>query len=591
MQENANAEGPTSNFECRSDEGQSVLTSTFDVRGSTFNVRIFFQLTIILLAGLFIYGYRLGGSPLDRTEPFRALVAHQMVNGGDWLVPRLYGEVYLRKPPLIYWIEAGTEKLIGRGNEFVWRLPSAVGSALLAVFVAWWAGRWFGAAARLPSGFACLALVALWDQNRSADIDALNTAFAIVTSLCVLELICGPGRYRAAWALGLGLSLGATLLLKGPGGLPQIIGAIIGPAIFLRNWKIVRKASIAIGLLVGFAVFAAYVVSAKIAMQHAGIVPDKTGWYEVIEKIFLHGWGRRALAMLMPAELIAFALPVSVVLPFAILLIRKVPGCDPRFTRLLAILGTLAASVVIWMIDGNDNPRYEYVMLPLLAPVVGLVWSDWGRRAFWFDQTLLGVCCLICGANGLVLLKMPPAGADFVLLLAGFGLSLSAAILLAVAFARFEAPAAKAAGPVTVLLVMLLAMPMGERKNVERRKKSASNASAALRQVIGNSPRVLAAGMVRDMPEVFFYANVDAQSFGEFGLLKLAETRGGHWVVLEEKELTAIQKQIPGAFPNPPTKLPMPDPRDRIFVGWYDPPANANTKLNWKPEKQAESDE
>ena len=103
---------------------------------------------------------------------------------------------------------------------------------------------------------------------------------------------------RTAWSLAMGLSLGATLLLKGPGGLPQVFGAIVGPAIILGNWKSVRRPSMAIGVLIGFAIFAAYIVTAKIAMQHAGIVPDHTGWYEVIEKIFLHGWGRRAMAAL-----------------------------------------------------------------------------------------------------------------------------------------------------------------------------------------------------------------------------------------------------------------------------------------------------
>ena len=116
----ANIEHRTPNIEHRSeDEESSVSTSMLDVGRSMFDVRLCFQLLIVLLAGLFIYGFRLGDSPLDRTEPFRARwSAHlEMVKGGDWLIPRLYGEVYLRKPPLIYWIEAGTEKLMGRGDE------------------------------------------------------------------------------------------------------------------------------------------------------------------------------------------------------------------------------------------------------------------------------------------------------------------------------------------------------------------------------------------------------------------------------------------------------------------------------------------
>jgi 4-amino-4-deoxy-L-arabinose transferase-like glycosyltransferase len=586
MTDNTNVERRTSNVELRSEDRGTVFTSTFDVRRSTFDVRICIQLSIILITGLFIYGFRLGDSPLDRTEPFRALVAHQMVKGGDWLVPRLYGEVYLRKPPLIYWIEASVEKAIGHGDEFVWRIPSAVGSALLAVFLAWWSGRWFGDRARLPAGFACLGLVALWDQNRGADIDALNTAAAVVSSVCVLELICGTTRWRTVWAIGLGLSLGATLLLKGPGGLPQVLGAILGPAIFLRDWKIIRKPAIGIGILIGFAIFAAYVIAARIAMHHAGIVPDHTGWREVIEKIFLHGWARRLVALLMPVELLGFALPVSAVLPFAVILMRKMPAGDSSRLRAMAILGTLVAGVVIWMIDGNDNPRYEYVMLPLLAPLVGFVWVNWDRQSPGLRSALVGICILLCGAQALVILKLPSAGIEEIAL----GLSV---VLLVVVLIR--PLAAKAASPVVVLLLILFAIPMAERKNAERRRKSAKNPAVKLREVIGNASRVSAAGVVRDLPELFYYAGVNVDSYGEFGLPQLAATRGGHWVVISENEkypaYSTIKKYIPHAFPRGITKLPMPDPRDQIYVGWYDPPADADTRIEWHVEKPVEPED
>jgi 4-amino-4-deoxy-L-arabinose transferase-like glycosyltransferase len=113
------------------------------------------ELALIFVAGLFIYGWKLGVAPLAGTEPLRALVAHQMVQSGDLLVPHIYGELYLRKPPLQYWIVAAVEWAAGHGDEFIWRLPSAVGSAFLAVFLAWWGGRWFGDRARLVSGFSC----------------------------------------------------------------------------------------------------------------------------------------------------------------------------------------------------------------------------------------------------------------------------------------------------------------------------------------------------------------------------------------------------------------------------------------------------
>src|SRR5437868_4222725 len=68
----------------------------------------------------------LGLTPLSGTEGHRALTAHQMVQSHRWLVPMLFGRPYLAKPPLHYWLIAVTETLAGRGNVFVWRLPSAI---------------------------------------------------------------------------------------------------------------------------------------------------------------------------------------------------------------------------------------------------------------------------------------------------------------------------------------------------------------------------------------------------------------------------------------------------------------------------------
>ncbi len=549
------------------------------------------QLLLVFFSGLFIYCIWLGDSPLDRTEPFRALVADQMVHGGSWLIPHLYGELYERKPPLIYWIEGGTEILVGQGSEFVWRLPSAVGSAFLAAFLAWWAGRWFGSSARLPTGFACLALVAMWDQDRGADIDALNTVAAMIAAVCVLELVCGLGRWTIGWTLGLGLSLGAALLLKGPGALPQVSGAILGPAIVFRNWKIIRRPSIAIGFVIGFAMFAAYIVAAKIAMQHQGIVADKTGWAEVIEKVFLHGWLARLKAFGVPFELLAFALPVSAALPFAVVAIHRLPVEDVSRPRALAILGTLGATLLIWLLDGNDNPRYEYVMLPLLAPLVGFVWSMRERFYSSFSAVLLGVCVLFCGGTVLVTVKLL-ALPEHRLLIAGMVLS---AVLMMVMSVKLAAKAASPVGGwVVVVLLLLFSLPMAARKNAEKRRKSAANASATLRKAIGNAGEVSAAGVVRDLPELFYYAHVKVKSYGEFGLPQLAAERGGHWVVISENEkypaYSTIQKYIPGALKRV-QRLPMPDPRDVIYVGWYDPPANADTRIEWHVAKSTDPEE
>src|SRR5215475_9276291 len=58
-------------------------------------------LVLVLFSGvLFFYGLTAGD--LWRTESLRALIAQEMLTGGDWVVRRLYGEPIFTKPPGMY---------------------------------------------------------------------------------------------------------------------------------------------------------------------------------------------------------------------------------------------------------------------------------------------------------------------------------------------------------------------------------------------------------------------------------------------------------------------------------------------------------
>jgi 4-amino-4-deoxy-L-arabinose transferase-like glycosyltransferase len=605
-------------------------------------VRAAVELLLIFAAGLFIYGYRLGDAPLDRTEPHRALVAHQMVSSGEWLIPRLFGEIYLRKPPLIYWIEGGTEKLIGHGGEFVWRLPSAIGSALLAVILAAWSARWFGAFARLPAGFACLALIPLWAQDRGADIDALNTLASVVTAMVIIEMVYrspspgtpGEGRgegdfdrkerfdipnhpsplpaYREResasslwWIAALALTVAATLLLKGPGGFPPILGALIAPSLLLRNWKWVRRPGVWIGILVGIAIFASYGIVAKSVLRHEHIATDTGGLHEAMQRLVIHKVSAIGPALLAPLTTLLYAVPVSFALGFVLIFFKfspRFPGGFPVLfskgttgltqemiamrpawplewkSRAIAIAGTIGAAFVIWILAGNDNPRYEYVALPLLAPLVGLIAVLWKDDLLPTKQQVVARAILAvfgglwAGLAIILAVIIWKRADDHIGLVIAAGVGLIAGIVAVVCWlsARYRVAAAA-----LVMVIVCLAVPLDERKNLERQKKSARGAAGQLRQIVHGEP-VGTVSMNRDMPELFYYAHVPVIAYGERGLDKLAIAPGGRWVVLSQNptfpEYTALLSQIPKAFPSGVTRLAMPDARELVYVGWYDPP-------------------
>jgi 4-amino-4-deoxy-L-arabinose transferase-like glycosyltransferase len=546
------------------------------------NHRRYTDLLIILAAGLFIYGYALGDAPLDRTEPHRALVAHEMVQSGDWVIPRLLGEVYLRKPPLIYWVEAVAEKIAGHGDELVWRLPSAIGSALLAVFLAWWSGRWFGDFARLAAGIGCLAIVAVWEQDRGADIDALNTLASVITACIILEILYGPTRRGWLWTIWLSISMGATLLLKGPSGLTAVLGALLGPSILLRDWKWMRRPGIWIGFVAGIAMFAVYAVIAKHRISAEHLPTDTAGMKEGLQRLVLHRAGDVLPAIAAAGKTLVYSLPVGLVIPFAFLLISKSPKEDITRRRMLAVLGTFAAALVIWVLSGNKNERYEYVTLPLLAPLVGAVAVGWNedkfspasRRALEFTFAAVGVMFVV--AHLLITKKIWHTTWDIVIIALAAVCSIAAGVYMIPGWFTRKL---WVSGYGILVLIVLLSVPVGDRKNIERRDYSAKNAAMELRDFIGAGSTIGVCSMVRDQPELFYYAGVKVQAFGEQKQSALAAAPGGRWVLLTQNdrfpEYSTIKRDIPHAFPYGGRWLKMPKSKagEGIFVAWYDPPA------------------
>ena len=81
-------------------------------------------ISILLALCAFLFFFKLGGMALtDPDETFYAQTAKEMLNGGDWATPHLYGKPQFEKPILIYWLVAGSYKLFGV-NETAARLPS-----------------------------------------------------------------------------------------------------------------------------------------------------------------------------------------------------------------------------------------------------------------------------------------------------------------------------------------------------------------------------------------------------------------------------------------------------------------------------------
>jgi hypothetical protein len=321
--------------------------------------------------------WALGRAPLTNTEAHRVVTARQMVASGRWLVPRLYGTVYLRKPPLVYWTFASLEAATGIASPWIWRLPGAVASAALAAFLCWTGRRWFGPPAGLVAGFAFLGLAALWEQARNAEIDAMNGAAATVCAVSVLELALGGPRHRWPWALLCAAASGSMLLLKGPGGLPVILGALAGSAVAVRSWRPLIRSGVWIGLAGGLLLFAAWVVAIKLQLR--ADQADLSGVQEVGRQMTPSNADHVIRALMMPFTLAAYALPVSVGALAALLPAVRRAWSRPEGRLIRAVASTFLGATVVLALSMIKNPRYGYPTLPILCLPVGGLAVAWGR--------------------------------------------------------------------------------------------------------------------------------------------------------------------------------------------------------------------
>ncbi|HQZ16455.1 MAG TPA: glycosyltransferase family 39 protein, partial [Vicinamibacteria bacterium] len=94
-------------------------------------------LILALSAAAFVVG--LSDAPIERAEIYFLDAARAMVERSDWLVPYYRGEPFYDKPPLTYWLLAGSFQFFGP-SLFSGRLVAAL-LALATLLATWLSAR------------------------------------------------------------------------------------------------------------------------------------------------------------------------------------------------------------------------------------------------------------------------------------------------------------------------------------------------------------------------------------------------------------------------------------------------------------------
>ncbi|MBX4138276.1 MULTISPECIES: ArnT family glycosyltransferase [Pseudomonas] len=158
---------------------------------------------LLLLAGLLFFfaldNHELQGS----TEARVAGIAMAMHLDNDWVVPQLFREPFLEKPPLSLWLDAGAIRVLG-GTTWAVRLASAF-AGLFSVMLLYGMLRKFGRPQTLAFSAALIlaTMASYWSNVRGVGEDAL-LSLGVTTALLAFYQAVRPDRQGSAtgaWAL------------------------------------------------------------------------------------------------------------------------------------------------------------------------------------------------------------------------------------------------------------------------------------------------------------------------------------------------------------------------------------------------------
>jgi len=170
----------------------------------------------ILAIGMVLFIFNLGRRDLWEPDETRyAVIAREMKETGNWILPHLNGEVYAEKPPLTFWLVNFSAFFVGENNALVNRLPSAL-AGLITVFVTFLLGeKLFNLRAGFLSAMVLGTCILFPQLSRWVMFDSLFTLFFLL-ALFFFYLGYEKEEQRRKYYLLAGLSTGLAILTKGP---------------------------------------------------------------------------------------------------------------------------------------------------------------------------------------------------------------------------------------------------------------------------------------------------------------------------------------------------------------------------------------
>jgi 4-amino-4-deoxy-L-arabinose transferase-like glycosyltransferase len=166
-----------------------------------------------LVAALLLFPH-LGYPLADPDEGRHAEVGREMLVGGDWLVPTLNRQPYYDKPPLFYWLLAGSFALFGT-SAGVARLVPALAAFVTLHLIYRYGRRAIGSRAALLAALALALTPGFVLCGRFVIVDSVLTLWVTAALLAGHQALSGDQLRRGSW-LASAVCCALGILTKGP---------------------------------------------------------------------------------------------------------------------------------------------------------------------------------------------------------------------------------------------------------------------------------------------------------------------------------------------------------------------------------------
>lgn len=346
--------------------------------------------------------------PWPADEPRFALIVRDMVATGEWLLPRVGGDVYADKPPLFFWM-MGLSLLATGSLRIAFLLPSLLSGLACLLLIYDLGRRLWNRETGLAGALALLLTTQFVWQVRQAQIDA-TLLFWVVLSLYGLlrHLFMGPawGWYALGWA-----AAGFGVITKGVGFLPLLI---LIPFAVLRGprWSPRMQGAGIAGWFIGPLAFLLAVSTWLVPMLLAANADPTLAAYR--DEILFHqtvgrytdAWHHREPFWYFIVEVIpGLWLPLTLLLPWLVPQWRK--ALQARDLRVALLLSWVVLVVLFFSFSSGKRGVYALPALPALALASGpylidLMQRRSVQRAMFILAAVVAAGCLLGAAFVLI---------------------------------------------------------------------------------------------------------------------------------------------------------------------------------------------